>query len=88
MMRPGARSAIAAAAVVVAVVAIYGSSFNTGKSDGDQRLVALRQVVLPEDGLPLYQALLEHIPDVVAQVPCACCDKSLTYCYPGGCPPT
>ncbi len=87
MTRPGVKSALAAAAVVAAMIAIYGSNF-TGESAEEQRLTALQQVVLPEDGLPLYQALLEHIPDVVAEVPCACCDKSLTYCYTGGCPPT
>ena len=87
MTRPGVKFALASAAVVAAMIAIYGSSF-TGESAREQRLAALQQVVLPEDGLPLFQALLEHIPDVVAQVPCACCDKSLTYCYTGGCPPT
>ncbi|SVD21965.1 uncharacterized protein METZ01_LOCUS374819, partial [marine metagenome] len=55
MTRPGVKSALAAAAVVAAMIAIYGSSL-TEKSAGEQRLAALQQVVLPEDGLPLYQA--------------------------------
>ena len=88
MTRPGVKFAIAAAAVVAAAVVIYGSSSFTGESEREKRLAALRLVVLPEDGLPLYKTLIEHIPDVVKEVPCACCGESLTYCYTGGCPPT
>ena len=43
---------------------------------------------LPPDGLALYRALLEEIPEVVSQVPCVCCKKTLDWCYEGGCPPT
>ena len=43
---------------------------------------------LPPDGLALYQTLLREIPEVVSQVPCACCNQSLSWCYEGGCPPT
>ena len=43
---------------------------------------------LPPDGLALYQTLLKEIPEVVSQVPCACCNQSLSWCYEGGCPPT
>ena len=42
---------------------------------------------LPPDGIALYKALLEEIPEVVSQVPCACCNKTLKWCYEGGCPP-
>lgn len=41
-----------------------------------------------QDGKALYAFLLEQIPDVVAQVPCACCGESLKWCYEGGCPPS
>ena len=43
---------------------------------------------LPPDGLALYRALLEEIPEVVSEVPCVCCKKTLDWCYEGGCPPT
>ena len=43
---------------------------------------------LPPDGLALYRALLEEIPEVVSEVPCVCCKKTLDWCYKGGCPPT
>ncbi len=43
---------------------------------------------LPPDGLALYRTLLREIPEVVSQVPCACCNQSLSWCYEGGCPPT
>ena len=43
---------------------------------------------LPPDGLALYRTLLEEIPEVVSQVPCACCKQTLSWCYQGGCPPT
>lgn len=41
-----------------------------------------------QDGKPLYAFLLEEIPEVISQVPCACCDQSLKWCYEGGCPPS
>jgi hypothetical protein len=43
---------------------------------------------LPPDGLALYRTLLEEIPEVVSEVPCACCKQTLSWCYEGGCPPT
>lgn len=79
---------IAAVLLVSTLAAVVGFSTFSGDDGDSARLVALQQVALPEDGLPLYQALLKEIPDVVAEVPCACCDKSLKWCYTGGCPPT
>lgn len=43
---------------------------------------------LPPDGAQLYKVLLEEIPEVVKNVPCACCGESLAWCYQGGCPYT
>ena len=84
-----ANYAIATAALVAVVAAAtYGPNVFSGESERDKRLAALRQVALPGDGLPLFGALLQEIPDVVAQVPCACCGNSLKWCYSGGCPPT
>ena len=54
----------------------------------DSRLARLRGMELPPDGLDLYQTLLTEIPEVVSQVPCACCNKMLATCYRGFCPPT
>ena len=54
----------------------------------DDRLTRLQTLTLPPDGLPLYQTLLQEIPDVVSQIPCACCGESLAWCYEGGCPPS
>ena len=54
----------------------------------DEGLTRLQNLNLPPDGLALYQTLLQEIPDVVSQIPCACCGESLAWCYEGGCPPS
>ncbi len=41
-----------------------------------------------EDGKVLYEFLLREAPELMAQIPCACCDKTLDWCYKGGCPYT
>lgn len=41
-----------------------------------------------EDGKVLYEFLLKEAPELMAQIPCACCDKMLDWCYKGGCPDT
>ena len=69
-----------AVAVLVAVVAAAGGYL------ARNALPPLAE--LPPDGLALYQALLTQIPEVVSEVPCACCNKTLRWCYEGGCPPT
>ena len=79
---------IAATLLVSTLAVVVGCSTFGGDEGDSERLAALREVALPEDGLSLYQALLEEIPDVVAEGPCACCDNSLKWCYTGGCPPT
>ena len=43
---------------------------------------------LPPDGAQLYRVLLKEIPEVVSEIPCACCGESLAWCYRGGCPST
>jgi hypothetical protein len=53
----------------------------------DDRMARLQELSLPPDGLALYQVLLREIPEVVSQVPCGCCKKTLEWCYEGGCPP-
>ena len=53
----------------------------------DDRMERLQTLSLPADGLALYQFLLQEVPDVVSQVPCSCCKKTLSWCYEGGCPP-
>ena len=70
-----------AAIALVAVVAVLagGSYLLQGQSQPSP---------LPPDGLALYRTLLREIPEVVSQVPCACCNQSLSWCYEGGCPPT
>ncbi len=70
--------AVIAVAAVAAVLAV-GGYFLQGESQPPP---------LPADGLALYQTLLREIPEVVSQVPCACCNQSLSWCYEGGCPPT
>ena len=57
-------------------------------SQQDERLARLRETELPPDGLELYQTLLREIPEVVSQVPCACCGEMLSACYRGACPPS
>ena len=72
------RKAAIVTAAVVAVLAV-GSYLLQGESQPPP---------LPPDGLALYRTLLREIPEVVSQVPCACCNQSLSWCYEGGCPPT
>lgn len=48
----------------------------------------LQNVKLPPDGQALYDTLMQRIPEVVSQIPCACCGEMLSACYEGFCPPT
>lgn len=55
--------------------------------DLDDRRVRLSRLTLPPDGSKLYSFLLGEIPDIVSEIPCACCAMNLDACYRGGCPP-
>lgn len=79
MKRLKTRGKAAIAMVAVVAVVAVGSYLLQGPSQPPP---------LPPDGLALYQTLLREIPEVVSQVPCACCNQSLSWCYEGGCPPT
>ena len=62
---------------------------STSSCNGKQaRRERLSELKVPADGSALYRFMLKQIPDVVSQVPCACCGESLAWCYRGGCPPT
>ena len=52
-----------------------------------QRLERLSGLEVPPDGQGLGDFMLREIPDVIAEVPCVCCNKKLTACYQGDCPP-
>ena len=75
-----------AAILPLAVLAVAGTIY-FDKTE-DHRIERLRRLQLPEDGSPLYRTLMREIPDVVSQVPCACCGEALSACYVGLCPPT
>ena len=66
---------VLAAIPLLAVVALVANPW--GRSEAQ----------LPPDGLPLYRFLLKEAPELVSQVPCACCGKMLKACYLGACPP-
>ena len=72
---------------VVLLLALFFGSGTSFSKPVDDRMKRLQTLGLPADGLALYQFLLQEIPDVVSQVPCACCKKMLSWCYEGGCPP-
>ena len=74
--------------VLVLAGGMYIGASNTPDTTADPQRVRLQHVTLPEDGYPLYKALLREIPEVVSEVPCACCDQKLSTCYEGFCPPT
>ena len=74
-----------AAALLMSVMALVAGFSN---KPPETRLTQLQALELPPDGLELYQTLLQEIPEVVSQVPCACCKKMLSTCYEGFCPPT
>ena len=72
-------------AVLLLVLFVGSGSFFS--KPADDRMERLQRLNLPADGLVLYKFLLQEVPDVVSQVPCACCKKMLSWCYEGGCPP-
>ncbi|NKB68651.1 MAG: hypothetical protein GKR89_16430 [Candidatus Latescibacteria bacterium] len=51
------------------------------------RLARLSELDVPPDGQELGDFLLREIPDVIGEVPCVCCNKTLNECYTGDCPP-
>ena len=71
----------------VLLLALFFGSGSFFSKPVDDRMERLQTLGLPADGLALYQFLLQEIPDVVSQVPCSCCKKTLSWCYDGGCPP-
>ena len=77
-------TAMAAAALLAAGFIAY---FPAGKSMPGEKADTGEMASIP-DGLSLYSFLLREIPEIVSQVPCACCNHALSWCYQGGCPPT
>lgn len=75
---------------LLAVLALAISVLHFSESDNqlDNQRERLAQLTLPPDGSKLYSFLLREIPDIVSEIPCACCAMSLDACYRGGCPPT
>ena len=71
-------------AVPLVLLLVAGVKYMGAPQEG--RLDQLRAVRLPADGQPLFQALMREIPDVVSQIPCACCGEPLSACYNGACP--
>jgi hypothetical protein len=65
------------------VVALIVSFALLARSEGSRKDMP----PLPkENGKILYEFLLKEAPELMAQIPCACCDKTLDWCYKGGCP--
>jgi hypothetical protein len=84
--RWGLYAAVALLALLAMVVSkVYLSQEGTNL---DGRMARLSQLTVPPDGSKLYSFMLREIPDIVSELPCACCAMSLEWCYEGGCPPT
>ena len=79
------RGLLIGAPLVVVLLAVISGFFATQPED---RMSRLRELDLPADGPKLFATLLREIPEVVAAVPCVCCDKVLADCYRGACPPS
>ncbi|NIN00838.1 MAG: hypothetical protein GTO24_22975 [candidate division Zixibacteria bacterium] len=79
-----------AAVALLALLAIFVPELYLSQSgaDLDDRRTRLSQLTVPPDGLKLYRFMLKEIPDIVSEIPCACCTMTLDECYRGGCPPT
>jgi hypothetical protein len=83
--RWGLYAAVALLALLVMVASnVYLSQDG---ADLDGRRARLSQLTVPPDGSRLYSFMLQQIPDIVSELPCACCAMSLEWCYEGGCPP-
>lgn len=83
------RSSVFLGVAVLAVGIYIGVSSSTeAPAPSDPSRAHLQEIKLPADGLALYKALLREIPEVVSEVPCACCNQKLSACYEGLCPPT
>ena len=78
--------ALLGGAALLLVLFAASGGFLSEQPDG--RMDRLQKLSLPADGLALFQTLLKEIPDVVSQIPCACCGETLSWCYEGGCPPS
>ena len=74
--------------VTVLLLIAFASAVNFSDNHPDTRRARLQNIDLPPDGLALYHTLMQEIPEVVSQVPCACCDEMLSACYQGACPPS
>ncbi|MFT5086188.1 MAG: hypothetical protein ACI8PG_000535 [Planctomycetota bacterium] len=74
--------------VIVLAAGMYIGASNSAEAPTAPDRVRLQEVTLPADGLALYKTLLKEIPEVVSEVPCACCNQKLSTCYGGFCPPT
>lgn len=76
------RTVVSIGALAAALLAVAGVFWGMASE-----IAPASPETLPPDGEALYAALLEQIPEVVAEVPCSCCGESLKWCYEGGCPP-
>ena len=75
------------AALVLAVGAGAWAVYDQVRPDAQtERLARLRQLDMPHPGAQRYAFLMREVPDVVSQVTCACCARTLNQCYGGACP--
>jgi hypothetical protein len=83
------RRGLYAAVALLALLAIIVPQLYMSQDvvDLDDRRTRLSRLTLPPDGSMLYNFLLREIPDIVSEIPCACCAMNLNACYRGGCPP-
>ncbi len=84
------RQILYAAVALLALLAMVASKVYLSQegADLDGGRARLSQLTVPPDGSKLYSFMLREIPDIVSELPCACCAMSLEWCYEGGCPPT
>ena len=72
---------------ILLVILFAGAAMFTANQPDNHRS-RLQKMELPPDGLALYHTLMQEIPEVFSQIPCACCGDMLSDCYQGSCPPS
>ena len=86
--RKGEIMYVALAILAVLTIVVSKLYLSQDGADLDGQRAHLSRLIVPPDGSKLYSFMLKEIPDIVSDIPCACCAMNLDWCYKGGCPPT
>ena len=86
--RKGEIMYVALAILAVLTIVVSKLYLSQDGADLDDQRARLSRLTVPPDGSQLYSFLLREIPDIVSEIPCACCAEYLDACFKGRCPPT